>query len=120
TGEKRKEINPEANNWNREFSQGEGIASRVNKILVESFSIYHKGKISVIKNEMVAARRLLILVQRLGWFVIYNSESFSPSRVRRVSKKEWSDLIKKIEEKVPADNLDYYKLSNESLKELED
>ncbi|CAG8585265.1 14403_t:CDS:10 [Gigaspora margarita] len=95
TGEKRKEINPEANKWNREFSQ------------------------AIIKNEMVAARRLLILVQRLGWFVIYNNESISPSRVRRMSKKEWSDLIKKIEEKEP-DSLDYYKLSDESLKELEE
>ncbi|CAG8496386.1 5098_t:CDS:2 [Gigaspora margarita] len=37
-----------------------------------------------------------------------------------MSKKEWSDLIKKIEEKEPADSLDYYKLSDESLKELED
>ncbi|CAG8497320.1 20927_t:CDS:2, partial [Cetraspora pellucida] len=57
TSEERQEVNPEANNWNREFAKGERVASRVNKILVESATIYHKGKPAIIKNEMVAARR---------------------------------------------------------------
>ncbi|CAG8566476.1 12160_t:CDS:10, partial [Cetraspora pellucida] len=120
TGEEIQEVNPEANNWNREFAKGERVASRVNKILVESATIYHKGKPAIIKNEMVAARRLVILVQRLGWQVIYDSESIDPPRLKHMSKKEWVDLIKKIEEKEPTDNIDFYKLSDESLKELEE
>ncbi|CAG8569975.1 17027_t:CDS:2 [Gigaspora margarita] len=120
TGEKSQEINPEANNWNREFSKGERIASRVYKILVESSTIYHKGKPAIIKNVMIAARHSLILVQRLGWQVIYDSKTIDPPRLRVMTKDEFAELIKKIEEQEPVDNNDYYKLSDENLKELED
>ncbi|CAG8459984.1 18615_t:CDS:2 [Racocetra persica] len=37
----------------------------------ESSAIYHKDKPAIIKNEMVAARYLVILVQRLGWQEIF-------------------------------------------------
>lgn len=43
-----------------------------------------------------------------------------PPRLKHMSKKEWVNLIKKIEEKEPTDNIDYYKLSDKSLKELEE
>ncbi|CAG8493581.1 16343_t:CDS:10 [Dentiscutata heterogama] len=95
SGKKSQEINPEANNWNCEFSKGERIASHVYKILVELSTIYYKGKPAIIKNVMVAAR------------------------LRVMTKDKFAELIKKIEEQEPADNNDYYKLSDENLKELE-
>ncbi|CAG8504945.1 11626_t:CDS:2 [Cetraspora pellucida] len=53
TSEERQEVNPEANNWNREFAKGERAASRVNKILVES-TIYHKVSIQFINDQRCA------------------------------------------------------------------
>ncbi|CAG8484645.1 33964_t:CDS:1, partial [Racocetra persica] len=120
TGKKRQEINTEANNWNREFAQDERIASYVNKILVESSTIYYKSKPAIIKNLMIAARCSLILVQRLGWQVIYDSKTIDLSRLRVMTKNEFAELIKKIEEQEPADNNNYYKLANKNLKKLEE
>ncbi|CAG8555755.1 15174_t:CDS:2, partial [Dentiscutata heterogama] len=105
---------------NREFAKGERIASHVNKILVESSTIHHKGKPAIIKNIIIAARHSLILVQRLGWQVIYDSKMIDPPRLRVMTKDEFAVLIKKIEKQILADSNDYYKLSDESLKELEE
>ncbi|CAG8757449.1 18777_t:CDS:2, partial [Racocetra persica] len=100
--------------------ESEQIASRVYKILVELSTIYHKSKPAIIKNVIGAARRSLILVQRLGWQVIYDSESIDPPRLRVMTKNEFVKLIKRIEEQESADNNDYYKLSDKNLKELEE
>ncbi|CAG8760255.1 26199_t:CDS:2, partial [Racocetra persica] len=99
TKEERQEVNPEANNWNHEFNKSERVASHVNKILVKLFTIYHKGKIAIIKNKMVVARHSVILVQRLSWFIVYKSESINPSRLKHMSKKEWVDQLKKLKKK---------------------
>ncbi|CAG8732198.1 19893_t:CDS:2, partial [Gigaspora margarita] len=80
----------ETSNWNHEFVKDKRVKSHAYKILVELSTIYHKGKPAIIKNLMIAARRSLILVQRLGW------------------------------QKESTNNNDYYKLSDESLKELEE
>ncbi|CAG8703140.1 12722_t:CDS:1, partial [Dentiscutata heterogama] len=77
-------------------------------------------KPAIIKNVMIAARHSLILVQRLGWQVIYDRKMIDPPRLSVMTKNEFAVLIKKIEEQIPADSNDYYKLFDESLKELKE
>ncbi|CAG8718695.1 19858_t:CDS:10 [Cetraspora pellucida] len=121
TGKEKQAVNPEANPWNRRFAKGEVVASRVYKIMeAEASIIYPKGNSTRISDMMISARRLLILVQRLGWKVIHNSETIDPPRLRKVTNFEWIKLIEKIEKCQPVDSVNSYMLSDLSLKELEE
>ncbi|CAG8685331.1 16316_t:CDS:10, partial [Gigaspora margarita] len=109
--------NPNANEWNSLFVKGETVKARVYKIiLAEALGI---SKNLRIRDEMIAARRLFLLVARLGWNVISKSKKIDPNRLKAIPKANWEELINNIKAKYQSDDNDY-KYTEKSLKELED
>ncbi|CAG8805523.1 12556_t:CDS:2, partial [Gigaspora margarita] len=109
--------NPNANEWNSLFVKGETVKARVYKIITaEALGLRKELRI---RDEMIAARRSIMLVVRLGWNVISESKKIDPNRLKVMPTAKWEELIKNIKEKYQSVVNDY-NLTEKSLKELGD